>query len=205
MRFVHVLLHEGRTEERIVDMRVDCIAVMQVDAVRSGFSYYVYRLISMRITLFQFFGRLVTVIVAIGPLLHGVYRFERCHQHQEVEIQFFSFGHGPLSAVGFDIHLFLLFPVADTSFAVVEPGWRHVQRLHFVEIGVQRAAVVFRTEQALHSTVYVAEPETFLIAFHIPFPSVAFRTQRNDIWQSLPAWKSSELCHLPMCFRLLLL
>ena len=136
MRFVYVLLHEGRAEERIVDMRIHRIAVMQVDNVCSCFSHNVYSLVGVCVALFQFLGRLVSVVVAVGPLLHRVDGLEGSYQYQEVEVQLFALLEGTAATLCLDVYLVSFLLIADAAFTVVKPGWRHVQRLHFVEVCV---------------------------------------------------------------------
>jgi len=127
---VHVLFQFVGAEEGVVDVRVDVVAVMDVDHVRARLD--------------DLIGRVVGVVVTRGPVAVGVQELERCEQERKVEMKRLA-GCNGARAAGRPQHdatvRLLAHRAAAASFVV--PGGGQIQRQVTIVDVDQRPPVVF--------------------------------------------------------------
>ena len=141
--FVDVLFEFVNAEERIVDIRVDVVAVMDVDHVRSGLD--------------DLIGRVIGVVVSRRPMPVGVQGLERCDQEREVEMKRLVGRDSARAARGPQHDAAVrLFANRAAAASFVVPGRRKIQRQVTVVDVDQRPPVVLAEQLAAQAGVHIA-------------------------------------------------
>ena len=159
---INVGFHLFRTQEGIVDIGVDGIRMVNIDHSRPK--------------IVGIINELITVIETILPLLVGVDGAERGDQYIKIIVEPITSFDGTLSRIGIHTGRSSFWDNANTTFALVTPRGRHVQRLLMIEVRIQRTFIVVIIETQLQTGIHIASPDRILILFHIPFPIELFRT-----------------------------